>query len=598
MCHDYSDCKSIETPSIYIPVKLDYSFSESSSQIRKLGPSRFNADPHLTNPHVHIHPLFCRLNHKRSYFHSIAPCAGFIHLHSPREGPCTPFSELYHPGIQPPHYFLNTVCIAWTSIFGRPFARFRPPHPANMRTINPLNMFTPRTGSAARSRNSRQSSKETSSLRPEPAINTTEEQDQSKNIPPSEKAGGHSCEGSLAEQVSEPEHETMDEKSPLLGQASLSVHGNTSQPPVLKRIASAIVGSFRVVVSAVLAPGQWLIACFYDDQGHFSMAMPFRRIGPNLAPRKRQNGKKVTSEPPKQLKQSGAFKTSQAALFNAAAQDSSALTSESEPDSDVAEQLAVGDSPARNTRSRATSASVNASDAPKKSIKIKGVTQDELRRRKRERAQDLAKSRGSTEPPLTVATIKSPTSATSTLRLTRYPKAPAPPRPLIPRRHPSYSNIYPPATSSQKTLVIDLDETLIHSMAKGGRMSTGHMVEVKLSSPVGLGNSVIAPQVPILYYVHKRPHCDEFLRKISKWYNLIVFTASVQEYADPVIDWLELERKYFSARYYRQHCTYRNGAYIKDLSQVEPDLSKVMILDNSPISYIFHEGMMMSRYVY
>jgi len=64
----------------------------------------------------------------------------------------------------------------------------------------------------------------------------------------------------------------------------------------------------------------------------------------------------------------------------------------------------------------------------------------------------------------------------------------------------------------------------------------------------------------------------------------------VQEYADPVIDWLELERKYFSGRYYRQHCTNRNGAYIKDLSVVEPDLSKVAILDNSPVSYIFNEG--------
>lgn len=78
--------------------------------------------------------------------------------------------------------------------------------------------------------------------------------------------------------------------------------------------------------------------------------------------------------------------------------------------------------------------------------------------------------------------------------------------------------------------------------------------------------------------------------QISKWYNLIIFTASVQEYADPVIDWLEVERKYFAGRYYRQHCTFRNGAYIKDLAQVEPDLSKVMILDNSPMSYIFHEG--------
>lgn len=122
-------------------------------------------------------------------------------------------------------------------------------------------------------------------------------------------------------------------------------------------------------------------------------------------------------------------------------------------------------------------------------------------------------------------------------------------------------------------------------------MSTGHMVEVRLNtSYVGVGGQAsIGPQHPILYYVHKRPFCDDFLRRVSKWYNLVIFTASVQEYADPVIDWLESERKYFSARYYRQHCTFRHGAFIKDLSSVEPDLSKVMILDNSPLSYMFHQ---------
>ena len=64
----------------------------------------------------------------------------------------------------------------------------------------------------------------------------------------------------------------------------------------------------------------------------------------------------------------------------------------------------------------------------------------------------------------------------------------------------------------------------------------------------------------------------------------------MQEYADPVIDWLEQDRKYFSGRYYRQHCTFRGGNYIKDISSIEPDLSKVMIVDNSPSSYVFHEG--------
>ncbi|EQK98040.1 nuclear envelope morphology protein [Ophiocordyceps sinensis CO18] len=129
-------------------------------------------------------------------------------------------------------------------------------------------------------------------------------------------------------------------------------------------------------------------------------------------------------------------------------------------------------------------------------------------------------------------------------------------------------------------------------MSKGGRMSTGHMVEVRLSTAsLGVGSGAGgAAQHPILYWVNKRPFCDEFLRRVCKWFNLVIFTASVQEYADPVIDWLESERKFFSARYYRQHCTYRQGAYIKDLSSVEPDLSKVIILDNSPLSYLFHQG--------
>lgn len=198
--------------------------------------------------------------------------------------------------------------------------------------------------------------------------------------------------------------------------------------------------------------------------------------------------------------------------------------------------------------------------------------------------------------------LKSPMS--SSHKITKYPYSyPVPPRPLIPLRQPSYG---PPGLKQngqryipQKTLILDLDETLIHSLAKGGRMSTGHMVEVRLSSPMtvpvapsaGGMSTVIGPQHPILYCVHKRPHCDDFLRKVCKWYKLVIFTASVQEYADPVIDWLEQEKKFFHGRYYRQHCTFRNGAYIKDLSSVEPDLSKVMILDNSPTSYIFNEGM-------
>lgn len=92
--------------------------------------------------------------------------------------------------------------------------------------------------------------------------------------------------------------------------------------------------------------------------------------------------------------------------------------------------------------------------------------------------------------------------------MTKYPQTPAPPRPLIPRRQPSYLNIEPTDRKHQKTLILDLDETLIHSMSKGGRMSTGHMVEVRLNQAyVGPGGqTTLGPQHPILYWVNKRPY--------------------------------------------------------------------------------------------
>jgi len=246
------------------------------------------------------------------------------------------------------------------------------------------------------------------------------------------------------------------------------------------------------------------------------------------------------------------------------------------------------DSPARHTRSKTAAAAAGLDKdeirPQNKSIRIKLHNEEALMKRRAQKAR----TGGTPDDVERVASsLKSPPSGITT-KMTRYPRTPVPPRPLVPRRQPSYSMSYS-TESPKKTLIIDLDETLIHSMAKGGRMSTGHMVEVRLGGPVSSSGVSLGPGVPILYYVHERPNCHEFLRKVCKWYNLIVFTASVQEYADPVIDWLERERKYFSGRYYRQHCTFRNGAYIKDLAQVEPDLSRVMILDNSPMSYIFHE---------
>ena len=63
------------------------------------------------------------------------------------------------------------------------------------------------------------------------------------------------------------------------------------------------------------------------------------------------------------------------------------------------------------------------------------------------------------------------------------------------------------------------------------------------------------------------------------------------EYADPVIDWLDAGRGFFSKRLYRESCHLQtNGSYIKDLALVEADLSRVCFMDNSPISYAWNKG--------
>jgi len=128
-----------------------------------------------------------------------------------------------------------------------------------------------------------------------------------------------------------------------------------------------------------------------------------------------------------------------------------------------------------------------------------------------------------------------------------------------------------PYDPNRKQLVLDLDETLISSSHKH---STKHDISVR----VYIGG------VPATFFVRKRPGVDAFLEAASQWFELVVFTASLAPYANAVIDQLDPQRR-ITRRYYRQSCTNKSGAYVKDLQIVCKDLSKVVIIDNSPAAY-------------
>lgn len=65
-----------------------------------------------------------------------------------------------------------------------------------------------------------------------------------------------------------------------------------------------------------------------------------------------------------------------------------------------------------------------------------------------------------------------------------------------------------------------------------------------------------------------------------------MFTASIAEYAEPLYQRID-RYKVTTAHLYRQHCTFENGLYVKDLSKLGRPLSDVIIIDNSPLSSLF-----------
>ena len=110
--------------------------------------------------------------------------------------------------------------------------------------------------------------------------------------------------------------------------------------------------------------------------------------------------------------------------------------------------------------------------------------------------------------------------------------------PLLPPKEKEFEN--------KKTLVLDLDETLVHSRAR------------------------------------------EFIINLSKHFELVIFTASIPKYASPLLDILDKEKS-IKHRLYREQCTFINGLYIKDLKRLNRPLKDLIIVDNSPLAFAFNE---------
>ncbi|KAF2002060.1 hypothetical protein P154DRAFT_521218 [Amniculicola lignicola CBS 123094] len=79
----------------------------------------------------------------------------------------------------------------------------------------------------------------------------------------------------------------------------------------------------------------------------------------------------------------------------------------------------------------------------------------------------------------------------------------------------------------------------------------------------------------------KRPGVDYFIRYLSQYYELVIFTSLRSMDADPVIRKLDPFRIVMWPLF-REATRYEKGEYIKDLSYLNRDLSKVIVVDTDP----------------
>ena len=132
-----------------------------------------------------------------------------------------------------------------------------------------------------------------------------------------------------------------------------------------------------------------------------------------------------------------------------------------------------------------------------------------------------------------------------------------------------------PKKTSKKTLVLDLDETLVHSQFVPFSIKSDLIFKIELDNQLHDIHVLIRPGVP------------QFLKKMAKLYEIVIFTASISKYADPLLNIID-RNHICSFRLFREHCSMVGVTYIKDLKKLGRELKDIIIVDNSPLSYSFN----------
>ncbi|SJM85210.1 probable Mitochondrial import inner membrane translocase subunit TIM50 [Zygosaccharomyces bailii] len=115
----------------------------------------------------------------------------------------------------------------------------------------------------------------------------------------------------------------------------------------------------------------------------------------------------------------------------------------------------------------------------------------------------------------------------------------------------------PPPYQRPLTLVITLEDFLVHS---------------EWSQKYG-------------WRTAKRPGCDYFLGYLSQYYEIVLFSSNYMMYSEKICEKLDPIHAFVSYNLFKEHCVYKDGIHIKDISKLNRDPGKVVMIDTDPNCY-------------
>ena len=146
---------------------------------------------------------------------------------------------------------------------------------------------------------------------------------------------------------------------------------------------------------------------------------------------------------------------------------------------------------------------------------------------------------------------------------------------------------------TKKTLILDLDETLVYVSDVKIENSPLKQIpfeyyvldenENNINQMINVENQTIEQANG---YLIVRPGYNKFITEIKKYFDeIFIFTSSQYSYAEEIIKLID-KNKIISKIYSRKDCSFYNDIFYKDLNKIKKDLSRTIIVDNFPEAYL------------